>query len=116
MSYEALSGETAYEWTRRFYDDLAEGDEAWAFALASPGPEQVMGPHGAIKGAMAIAQIHKSVGDEAFRTIAREWVARNADRLVTGEDLRALAEEISGQDLGPLFEAWVYSAGKPAQF
>jgi aminopeptidase N len=31
----------------------------------------------------------------------------------TTEQFTALASKISGQDLGPFFQTWIYSTGKP---
>lgn len=55
-----------------------------------------------------------AIGDEAFRTVISEWQSRHAGTSVASADLRALAEEVSGRDLGAFWEAWILTPAKPA--
>jgi hypothetical protein len=52
------------------------------------------------------------VGDETFFRILRRWGSR--ERLGTTADFIALAERLSDQELDELFDAWLFTAGKPA--
>ncbi len=54
------------------------------------------------------------VGEEPFRTLLRRWATENAGGTVSSADLVALAEEVSGQDLGAFFTTWIDTPGKPA--
>jgi aminopeptidase N len=49
-----------------------------------------------------------------FRTL-RSWTSTRAGTAVTTADFIALAEQESGRDLDALFQAWLYTAGKPAR-
>jgi aminopeptidase N len=54
-----------------------------------------------------------TVGDEAFFTILRQWTGRFHNGNATTEDFVALAEEVSGESLDDLFEAWLYEPALP---
>jgi aminopeptidase N len=51
--------------------------------------------------------------DVAFFELGREWVSRYDDSTATTEDLEALAEEVSGQDLDTFFDVWLHTGSKP---
>ena len=78
-----------------------------------PGTEELFQPTVYVRGALAVHAIAEAIGDQAFRTLLREWVERFGGGVASTADLRALAEELGGRDLGPLFDAWVYGAALP---
>ena len=65
------------------------------------------------KGAMVLHMLRRLVGDEAFfdglRAFYREWRFRKAGT----DDLRAAMESVSGRDLRPFFDAWIYASDLP---
>lgn len=66
-----------------------------------------------LKGAWVLHMLRHVLGDstffEALRTYGRQYAYRNA----TTADLRAVLEQVSGQDLGPFFRSWVFGRGRP---
>jgi aminopeptidase N len=66
------------------------------------------------RGALTLQALREAVGDQAFFEILRRWVHDNAGRSVGTADFVALAEDVSGQDLGPLFHAWLDNAVLPS--
>ena len=58
-------------------------------------------------------QLRLAVGDSAFQQILHSWVEANAGGSVTTDAFIDLAEDISGQDLDPLFDTWLFTPGKP---
>ena len=54
------------------------------------------------------------IGDEAFFRLLRRWVRQNAGGNVTTAQFIALAERISGQDLGEFFDEWLFTPSRPA--
>ncbi|WP_313542509.1 M1 family aminopeptidase [Leifsonia aquatica] len=66
------------------------------------------------RGAMTLEALRQSVGQTAFDAIMKTWVQRYAGQSKTTEDFIALAEELSGRDLGAFFQDWLYDADKPA--
>ena len=97
----ARSAERAYE-TADF--GVAPGD---------PWDQELFQPTVYVRGALALHALSVAMGDEAFRALLREWPARFLDAAASTQDLRALAEELSGEDLGPVFDAWVYGRSLP---
>ncbi len=53
------------------------------------------------------------VGDDAFFTIVREFIQRNLHDAVQVDDLLAVSEEVSGQELDEFFAAWVGATEVP---
>lgn len=66
------------------------------------------------RGGMALQALREEIGDDAFFTLLRRWVDDHRDSTASTEDLVALAEEISGQQLDELFDAWVYAPELPS--
>ncbi|MFF2051000.1 M1 family aminopeptidase [Leifsonia sp. NPDC058194] len=66
------------------------------------------------RGAMTLEALRQSVGQSAFDDIMKTWVQRYAGQSKTTADFVALAEELSGRDLGAFFQDWLFDADKPA--
>jgi len=98
------------------YEAIPADDPFWSLVIGDPGPELLF--DGAVyeRGAMTLHQLRRTVGDEAFFTILREWtrVPGNGGRTATTEQFVSLAERVSGMPLGNLFQEWLFTAGKPA--
>lgn len=60
------------------------------------------------KGALFMAELRKTLGDARFWAGLRRYTRSHAGGTVTSIDLQRAMEAASGQDLGALFEAWVY--------
>jgi aminopeptidase N len=66
-----------------------------------------------VRGALTLHALRVRVGDDAFFEIARAWVEEYAYSNATTADFIALANEISGDDLGAFFDAWLYQDDVP---
>ena len=86
----------------------------WTTAPADPGVAQLFGDAVYRRGAMTLHQLRLAVGDEDFFTILRTWTAEHRYGNATTGEFTALAEKISGEDLGALFQAWLYTPARPA--
>jgi aminopeptidase N len=78
-----------------------------------PGNEELFQPTVYRRGALAVHALSVELGDAAFRRLLTEWIERHGGATASTADLRSLAEELGGRDLGPLFDAWVYGAELP---
>jgi aminopeptidase N len=116
---ETHGGETAQHWLRTSYDTDAS-DAFWDLEVADPCPDhtgcafQIFDPRVYQRGAMALQALRNVVGGEDFWTLLRRWAAERAGGTGSTEQFQALAEQVSGHDLGDFFDAWVRSASKPA--
>jgi aminopeptidase N len=66
------------------------------------------------RGALTLEALRLAVGDDAFFNTLRTYAARFRDRNATTDDFIAVAQEVSGKDLKPLFQAWLYDDPLPA--
>jgi len=66
-----------------------------------------------IRGGLVLHALRFEVGDDAFFEILRTYAERFHDDVARTDDFIALAEEISGEDLTGLFEAWLFGEEVP---
>ncbi|WP_329521924.1 M1 family metallopeptidase [Spirillospora sp. NBC_01491] len=85
----------------------------WDVPTADPTRDQMFHRSVYFRGGMALQQLRHKIGDERFLLLTRTWLAENEYGNGTTEEYEALAEKISGQDLGRFFTTWIHSAGKP---
>jgi aminopeptidase N len=64
-------------------------------------------------GAMTLHALRLTVGDEAFFETLQTYFARYNESAATTDDFIAVAEEVSGQSLGDLFDQWLYGDSIP---
>jgi len=65
------------------------------------------------KGAWVLHMLRGLVGEEAFRATVREYYRRHLHGTALTDDLRRVAEEVSGMELGWFFEQWLFRPGYP---
>jgi aminopeptidase N len=100
---------------QEIFDYLYATDPAdtWSVAPADPGLAQLFGDAVYDRGAMTLHQLRLAVGDDDFFTTLRTWAADHRYGNAGTAEFTALAEKISGKDLGALFQAWLYTPSKP---
>ncbi|MGH2639851.1 MAG: M1 family metallopeptidase, partial [Rhabdochlamydiaceae bacterium] len=76
-------------------------------------PEEMFDSHTYEKGSWVLHGIRGLLGEDLFWRGIRQYVARYKLSLVETSDLRKVLEEVSGLDLEPFFEQWLYSPGFP---
>ena len=85
-------------------------------ALPPPGNinvSQLFGPGVYFRGALTLHALRAEVGDHLFFDILRSYYDQHAHSVVTTDDFIAVAERVSGRDLGELFDGWLYSEEMP---
>ncbi len=86
------------------------------FELPAPGNidiTQLFGLGVYFRGALTLHALRAEVGDDIFFAILRSYYDEYAHSIVTTDDFIAVAESVSGRDLGELFDAWLYSEAMP---
>ena len=86
---------------------FGEEDPFWMLPIGDPGPENIFAWPVYTRGAMTLQALRHRVGESAFWTILRTWVADRAGGNGTTEEFQALAEQVSGEDLDGFFTAWL---------
>jgi aminopeptidase N len=81
--------------------------------IGDPGPDFLFDDAVYVRGAMTLHQLRLTVGDDDFFKILRKWVKLHAGGNVTTDEFIELAERVSGQDLSELFDAWLFTPGRP---
>ncbi|ARJ07394.1 hypothetical protein B5808_13955 [Cnuibacter physcomitrellae] len=113
MWSEHTGGSTAQQLFDQQYSRSASSS-FWAHEVADPGPAGIFDGYTYNRGAMTLHALRLEVGDDAFFAILQGWASGNAGGNGTTEEFIAYAEQVSGQDLGDLFTAWLYTPSKPA--
>lgn len=94
---------------RYFYNNIADGE----FRPGDPADDGLFNIGVYQQGAWTLHALRGQVGDEVFFEILRTYVDRFSYGNASTADFIALAEEISGQELDALFDAWLYDGGVP---
>ncbi|HEX5525478.1 MAG TPA: M1 family peptidase, partial [Pedococcus sp.] len=105
---------TPAQMAQSVYDQIPAGDPFWSLRIGDPGVAQLFDGAVYIRGAMALQALRAEVGDQDFWRIIRTWAESRSGGTGTTPQLIALAERVSGHDLAPLFDAWLYTGAKPA--
>jgi aminopeptidase N len=96
------------------YASHPASDPFWQILPGDPTPAHLF--NGAVydRGGLTLQALRLAVGDTAFFQILRAWATTHRDGNGTTEQFEALAEQISGKALLPLFNTWLFTAGRPA--
>ncbi|GHB01029.1 M1 family metallopeptidase [Streptomyces termitum] len=63
--------------------------------------------------ALVLYALRQEIGADAFVRLERRWVLDHRDSTAATADFTALAERVSGRDLGAFFDGWLYGAKTP---
>ncbi|MCK2213174.1 M1 family metallopeptidase [Actinomadura sp. ATCC 31491] len=89
-------------------------DPMWAYPPGRAKPNDLFNQSVYTRGAMTLHALRKAVGDKTFFALLRTWTAEHRYGHVTTDQFVALAERMSGKDLGPLFDAWLFQPRRPS--
>ena len=92
---------------------ISPGDAMWKVNIGDPGTLDLFSPAVYQRGGLVLQALREKVGDDAFFRTLQTWARDHRDGNGTTEQFIALAEQISGQDLGPLFQKWLFTPGRP---
>ncbi len=98
---------------RGWYRTPARYKPLWSVRVADPGPKKLFSLAIYNRGGMTLEALRGVVGDATFKEILRRWLAERRHGNGTTAQFTALAQEVSGRDLGRFFDVWIRSRGKP---
>jgi len=81
--------------------------------LADPSVGNLFGFNSYNKGAWVLRMLRGEIGDRDFFNTLRTYHRRFKGSVASTADFQAVAEEVSGQDLGRFFDQWVYGRHIP---
>ncbi|MER5643189.1 M1 family metallopeptidase [Streptosporangium sp. NPDC002524] len=84
------------------------------FVLADPGPRRLFDDRIYRRGALTLHALRRTVGDEPFFALLREWTAGHRHGTVTTGAFTALAAQRTTRPLDKLFAAWLQDRRLPA--
>ncbi|MEU6065671.1 M1 family metallopeptidase [Streptomyces sp. NPDC047082] len=112
---EQHGGDSAQKTFDKLYATRAS-DDLWAYPPGNPGSgANIFGTPVYARGAMALHELRKTVGDQTFFCILRAWAAEHRGGHGTTAQFVKLAERESGKQLDGLFRTWLYTQGKPGK-
>lgn len=112
---ELGGGRSVAAWLREEYEAYAPEDSFWTLRIGTPGAANLFEWPVYQRGAMTMQALRTRVGESAFWALLREWTSRHGDGNASSAQFEALAEEVSGVDLGAFFDAWLRTPSRPAR-
>ncbi|MEZ4521821.1 MAG: M1 family aminopeptidase [Thermomicrobiales bacterium] len=79
-----------------------------------PGPDDMFAGSVYIRGALTLHALRSTVGDDTFFEILRDYYDEYAGGNASTDDFIEVAEDVSGRQLDPLFDRWLYDVEMPA--
>jgi aminopeptidase N len=76
-------------------------------------PEHLFGTSVYVRGAMTLQALREKVGTRTMLRTLRRWAATHRHASGDTREFIALAEAVSGRNLGPFFQRWLFQRGKP---
>lgn len=111
--WQARTGDTSLQQAFDTAFAAPDADAIWTVPPADPGPPQMFGNSVYDRGGMTLVALRDKIGAGVFGRLLRAWVRRHRYGNATTGDFVRLAEQVSGRDLGPFFQQWLYRRGKP---
>ncbi|MCD4536065.1 M1 family metallopeptidase [Nocardioides sp. cx-169] len=112
---ESRGGLEGRRWLEQAYARYSRGAPFWRVRLSDPGPDRLFHEAVYLRGAMTFQALRVRIGEDAFWRLLRTWVADHRDGNATSAQFEALAEQVSGQDLGAFFDAWLRARVRPGR-
>ncbi|ROT34241.1 M1 family metallopeptidase [Micromonospora sp. HM5-17] len=85
----------------------------WSQPALDPGREALFGRAVYQRGALTVHALRRTVGDDVFFRILRDWAAQRRDGTVDTAEFVAFAERVSGRSLTAFFDAWLTGTTAP---
>ena len=115
---------TYAEWMWLEHAGFVSVDDSAAQALASrplgspasPTADSLFGTNSYQGGAVALHALRRTIGDDAFFALLRQWVTTNLGGTGTTKEFIGLAEQVSARSLTTFFADWLFADRPPAEF
>jgi Peptidase family M1 domain/Peptidase M1 N-terminal domain len=110
----AEHGFTPAEIMSDLYQSIPADDSFWTLKIGEPGTQGLFLDPVYVRGAMTLQALRATIGRHDFFEVLRSWAAENRNGNGRTAGFIRLAERVSGQELSPLFHAWLFTEAKPA--
>ncbi len=96
------------------YNSYPPDHPFWSLVIGDPGAADLFANAVYFRGAMTLHALREEVGEKAFWKLIRQWAKRKRGGYGTTGQFISTAERVSGHELGPLFQAWLFEPTRPA--
>ncbi len=90
------------------------GNRFWQVTPGDPGVNRLFSLPVYARGALTLQALRKTVGTADFFEIVHTWLADHANSTGSTDQFIQLSETVSGLELSPLFDEWLFTDAKPA--
>ncbi|BBY26240.1 M1 family metallopeptidase [Mycolicibacterium sediminis] len=108
---EGSGGRSADHWAKHYHHRLASSPQD--LVLADPGARDMFDDRVYKRGAITLHVLRRTIGDDAFFDLLRDWTARYRQSTAVTDDFTGLAANYADSSLRPLWQAWLYSTELP---
>jgi len=115
---EHTGNKSAAQWFKQLYSTPAQDTRFWNPPPGDPGdPSNLFDGTIYDRGGMTLEALREKIGDDSvFFELMRRQAQANRFGTVSTPEFVALAEQVSGMDLGKFFQAWLFTPGKPTDW
>jgi aminopeptidase N len=106
---------TMQDWLEWTWESNGPSASFWDLRIGDPGRTRLFDQAVYVRGGMAVQALRHRIGETDFRRLLRTWVTDRRHGNGSVQDFVALAETVSGEDLGGFFDAWLFSPDRPAR-
>jgi aminopeptidase N len=96
------------------YNSYPPDHPFWSLVVGDPGATDLLADAVYFRGAMTLHVLREEVGEKAFWKLIRQWAKRKRGGYGTTGQFISTAERVSGRELGPLFQTWLFEPTRPA--
>jgi aminopeptidase N len=86
----------------------------WNQAIADPQRDTMFSQSVYVRGGLTLAALRHRIGDATFFTLLQKWTSAHRFGNATTAQFIALANQVSGQNLGHFFQIWLDATTRPA--
>lgn len=113
---EHTGGKSTYASALADYNAIPATSKFWNQAVADPQRDTMFSSAVYDRGGMTLAALRHRIGDHDFFVLLQRWTSQHRYGNATTQQFVALAEKVSGEDLGSFFDTWLWQKSKPASF
>lgn len=108
---EHIGDSTVEKTFRSYYANKA--DPMWSYPPGVARKDDLFDNSVYTRGGMTLHALRHRIGDETFFALIKKWADEHKYGNVTTDQFIALAEQMSGQQLDDLFDAWLFQPKRP---
>ena len=105
-------GPSTDELARQYHRRLTDSPQD--LLLSDPGPRDMFDDRVYKRGALTLHALRRTIGDENFFALLRDWTTRYRHSTAVTDDFTGLAANYTDQSLRGLWNAWLYTVELPA--